>query len=51
MFGLGKETAFLKTTTDDYIELLKDRKYDAFPLENFRSVIFMYLIKLYLLTI
>ena len=29
MFGLGKETAFLKTTTDDYIELLKDRKYDT----------------------
>ena len=28
MFGLGKETAFLKTTTDDYIELLKDRKCD-----------------------
>jgi hypothetical protein len=27
MFGLGKETAFLKTTTDDYIDLLKDRKF------------------------
>jgi hypothetical protein len=26
MFGLGKETAFLKTITDDFIELLKDRK-------------------------
>jgi hypothetical protein len=28
MFGLGKETGFLKTTTDDYVELLKDRKLD-----------------------
>jgi vacuolar protein sorting-associated protein 16 len=26
IFGLGKETAFHKTTTDEYIELLKDRK-------------------------
>lgn len=26
MFGLGKETAFLKTTTDDYIDLLKDQE-------------------------
>jgi hypothetical protein len=27
LFGLGKETAFHKTTTDDYVELLKDREY------------------------
>jgi hypothetical protein len=28
LFGLGKETAFHKTTTDDYIELLKDREFE-----------------------
>lgn len=28
IFGLGKETAFHKSSTDDYVELLKDRKYD-----------------------
>ena len=27
IFGLGKETAFHKSCTDDYIELLKDRKW------------------------
>jgi len=26
IFGLGKETAFHKSSTDDYLELLKDRK-------------------------
>lgn len=26
-FGLGKDTAFHKTTTDDYLELLKDREF------------------------
>ena len=26
IFGLGKETAFHKSSTDDYVELLKDRK-------------------------
>jgi len=28
IFGLGKETAFHKSSTDDYVELLKDRKWD-----------------------
>jgi vacuolar protein sorting-associated protein 16 len=40
IFGLGKETAFLKTTTDDYVELLKDRTSDVKVLHKLLFTLF-----------